>query len=55
GAMSVVGQVVRTGLISEPLQLPGALLPMEETELHAEVSGRVVGLSIEEGGTAKKG
>lgn len=54
-AMSVTGQVVKTGLISEPLQLPGSLLPMEEAELHPEVSGRVVGLYIQEGGFVKKG
>ena len=46
GPSTVQGYIVKTGAVSEPLELPGSLLPMEETELHSEVSGRVVGLYI---------
>lgn len=55
GPMTVIGYIVKTGAVSEPLQLPGSLLPMEETEIHTEVSGRVVGLYIQEGTSVNKG
>lgn len=55
GPMVVMGYIVKTGAVSEPLQLPGSLLPMEETEMHSEVSGRVVGLYINEGANVSKG
>jgi membrane fusion protein (multidrug efflux system) len=53
--MTVVGHIVKTGPVSEPVQLPGTLLPMEETEIHAEVSGRVVSHSINEGALVNAG
>lgn len=55
GPTTVIGYIVKTGSVSEPLQLPGSLLPMEETEIHTEVSGRVVGLYINEGASVSKG
>lgn len=55
GPMAVIGYIVKTGSVSEPLQLAGALLPMEETEIHTEVSGRVVSLFINEGASVSKG
>lgn len=55
GPMMVVGHIVKTGAVSEPIQLAGTLLPMEETEIHTEVSGRVVGLYIKEGAFVNKG
>ncbi len=55
GPMVVVGYIVKTGAVSEPLQLAGQLLPMEETEIHTEVSGRVVGLYINEGTSVSRG
>jgi len=54
-AMTVVGHIVKTGPVSEPIQLPGTLLPMEETQIQAEVSGRVVSHSIQEGAYVNKG
>lgn len=54
-AMTVVGYIVKTGPVSEPIQLPGTLLPMEETQIQAEVSGRVVQHSIKEGAYVNKG
>jgi membrane fusion protein, multidrug efflux system len=55
GPANVQGYIVKTGAVSEPLQMPGTLLPLEETELHSEVSGRVVGLYIKEGTTIYAG
>jgi len=55
GPMMVIGYIVKSGSVSEPIQLPGSLLPMEETEIHTEVSGRVVGLYINEGASVNKG
>ncbi len=55
GPATVQGYIVKTGAVSEPLELPGSLLPMEETELHSEVSGRVVGLYIKEGTSISSG
>jgi membrane fusion protein, multidrug efflux system len=49
GPMMVQGYIVKTGAVSEPLELPGNLLPMEETEIHPEVNGRITGLYIKEG------
>ncbi len=55
GPMTVVGYIVKTGPVSEPLQLPGTLLPMEETEIHSEVNGRIVSHAINEGAYVNKG
>lgn len=55
GPMTVMGYIVKTGAVSEPLQLAGTLLPLEETEIHPEVNGRVVGLYINEGTNIGKG
>lgn len=53
--MTVVGYIVKTGPVSEPIQLPGSLLPMEETEIRSEVNGRVVSHSLNEGAYVNKG
>jgi membrane fusion protein (multidrug efflux system) len=55
GSAMVNGYIVKTGAVSEPLQLPGTLLPLEETEIHAEVNGRITGLYIKEGAFVNKG
>jgi len=49
GPVSVVGYIVKTGPVSEPIQLAGTLLPLEETEIHPEVAGRVTYLNVKEG------
>lgn len=41
--------------ISENIEVPGSLLPFEETQLRAEVGGRVVALNINEGALVQKG
>jgi membrane fusion protein, multidrug efflux system len=55
GPVMVVGHIVKTGAVSEPLELPGTLLPMEVTEIHPEVNGRITGLYINEGAMINKG
>jgi membrane fusion protein (multidrug efflux system) len=55
GPMTVEGYIVKTGPVSEPLQLPGSLLPTEETEVHSEVSGKVIRLNINEGAFVQAG
>jgi membrane fusion protein, multidrug efflux system len=47
--------VVETHSISERVQVPGSLLPAEETQIRSEVSGRVTKLNIREGDQVEKG
>lgn len=47
--------VVRTKSLSENLEVPGTLLPYEETEIRPEISGRIVWLNIPEGSFVQKG
>ena len=51
----VDGFIVETHSISDDVEVPGSLLPFEETEIRAEVSGRVVQLNIPEGSVVPKG
>ena len=53
--MAVEGYVVNTSTVSESIEVPGNVLPFESTELHPEVSGRVVSLNINEGSYVRKG
>ncbi len=55
GPLQVDGFVVRERSISEKIEVPGTLLPFEETQLRAEVGGRVVQLNIQEGMSVAKG
>lgn len=55
GPMVVDGFLVEQHELSETVEVPGSLLPAEETQIRAEVSGRVVQLNIPEGGVVKKG
>lgn len=47
--------IVRTKTLTENLEIPGTLLPFEETEIRPEISGRVVWLNIPEGSNVQKG
>ena len=49
------GFLVTPQSISEDVEVPGSLLPAEETQIRPEVSGRIVQLNINEGSTVKKG
>lgn len=53
--VSVEGFIVKQSLLSANLTASGTLLPMEETELHPEASGRVVSINLPEGKTVRKG
>ncbi|HET9058040.1 MAG TPA: efflux RND transporter periplasmic adaptor subunit [Chitinophagaceae bacterium] len=47
--------IVLPAAITENIETPGSLLPYESTELHTEVSGRVVSINFKEGGYVNKG
>lgn len=55
GMLSVEGFVASTSSISEDVEVPGSLLPLEQTQIRAEVNGRVVQLNIPEGSVVPKG
>lgn len=54
-APEVDGFVVRPQSISDKIDVPGTLLPAEQTQIRAEVSGRIVQLNIVEGTLVQKG
>lgn len=47
--------VVTAGILSQDIEMPGSLIPAEETELHTELSGRVTGIYFTEGGNVSQG
>ncbi len=49
------GYIVKTETFSETIQVPGSLRANEVTEIHPEVSGRVVSLNAREGQFVNKG
>jgi membrane fusion protein, multidrug efflux system len=55
GPLTVDGFVVEEHSISDRVEVPGSLLPQEETQIKTEVTGRVVRLNINEGGYVKGG
>jgi membrane fusion protein, multidrug efflux system len=55
GPLTVDGFVVQGTSISDRIEVPGSLLPFEETQIRAEVSGRVTKLNIKEGAVVQKG
>ncbi|MBT1703565.1 efflux RND transporter periplasmic adaptor subunit [Chryseosolibacter indicus] len=55
GPLTVDGFVVKQSSVSENVQVPGSLLPFEETQIRAEVGGRIVRLNINEGSHVAKG
>ncbi len=55
GPVTVEGFVVNTTAVSEDVEVPGTLLPFEETAIRAEVSGRIIQLNIPEGTVVPKG
>lgn len=54
-SLSVQTLVASVRNLSADLEVPGTLLANETTEIHPEVSGRIVELNIREGGTTSKG
>jgi membrane fusion protein, multidrug efflux system len=55
GPVAVDAFVVKQSSISEMVEVPGSLLPFEETAIAAEVGGRIVQMNITEGGVVEKG
>lgn len=55
GPLTVDGFIVRPQSVSENVEVPGSLMASEETQIRAEVSGRVTRLNIQEGGVIDKG
>lgn len=51
----VEGFLVEAHTESENIEVPGSLLPVEETQIRPETSGRIVQLNIREGASVKKG
>jgi membrane fusion protein, multidrug efflux system len=55
GPLTVDAFVIRPSSISEDVEVPGSLLPFEETAIRAEVGGRIVDLNIQEGSVVQQG
>lgn len=55
GPAEVDGFIVRPRNISDKIEVPGSLLPAEQTQIRAEVSGRVIQLNFKEGTTVAQG
>src|SRR6478609_5090928 len=55
GPLAVEGFVVEGHSESENIEVPGSLLPVEETQIRPEVSGRIVVLNIQEGAFVRQG
>ncbi|MGZ8540886.1 MAG: efflux RND transporter periplasmic adaptor subunit [Chitinophagaceae bacterium] len=53
--MSVDGYIVKTQPFAENIEVPGSIIANETTEIHPEVSGRVVQLNVAEGRFVSKG
>ncbi|RYG02249.1 MAG: efflux RND transporter periplasmic adaptor subunit [Chitinophagaceae bacterium] len=54
-AIQAEGFIVKEKSLSENIEVPGSLLPFEETQIRPEISGRLVQLNIPEGNFVKKG
>lgn len=53
--LQVEAFVVINKNLAENLEVPGTLLPYEETEIRSEISGRLVSMNLQEGGQVQKG
>jgi len=53
--MTVDGFVITTEAFAEKIEVPGSVIANEATEIHPEVSGRIVSLNVAEGKTVSKG
>jgi membrane fusion protein, multidrug efflux system len=55
GVVNVDAFVVKESSVSQDVQIPGSLMPFEETQIRAEVGGRIVELNVKEGTVVTKG
>lgn len=53
--MKVEGYIIKPMLVSDKAELPGSIIANEVTEIHPEISGRLVYLNLSEGRTVGKG
>ncbi|HEY2722360.1 MAG TPA: efflux RND transporter periplasmic adaptor subunit [Chitinophagaceae bacterium] len=53
--ISVDGYVVSPTTVSEKIDVPGTLIANEATDIHPEISGRLVSLNVNEGKSVAKG
>jgi membrane fusion protein (multidrug efflux system) len=53
--MKVDGYIVKTEPFAENIEVPGSVIANEATEIHPEVSGRIVSLNVAEGRFVSKG
>lgn len=53
--LAVEGFLVQPSVLNSSIEVAGTLLPFQETEIHPEVAGKVVKLSINEGKIVRKG
>jgi membrane fusion protein, multidrug efflux system len=49
------GFIVKTRPMSENIEVPGSLLPFEETEIRPEISGKIISLNVREGTVIGRG
>ena len=54
-ALQVEASIVKSQSISDNIEAGGSILPFESTEIHPEISGRVVVLNVREGSFVGKG
>lgn len=53
--LSVEGIIIKPSPLASVIEVPGSLLPFEETEIRPEISGRIVQLNVKEGAPVSKG
>lgn len=53
--LAVEAMILHPQPLSSTIEVPGSLLAYEETEIRAEISGRVVKINFKEGSTVKQG
>ncbi|MEP7254106.1 MAG: efflux RND transporter periplasmic adaptor subunit [Ginsengibacter sp.] len=54
-SLGVEGYVVQPSVLNSSIDVAGTLMPFEETEIHPEVAGKIVMLSIKEGSVVRRG
>ena len=54
-ALSVSVMVAKPSNLAANVEVPGSILPFEETQIQSEVSGRIVTLNLQEGAYVKQG
>ncbi len=53
--LAVEAYIVKPQSLNDLVEVPGSIMPFESTEIHPEVSGRIVLLNVNEGSFVNKG